>query len=140
MAAKDWSKIYQKYKGMWVALKEDEVTVVGAGSTSKAESMPSYLEPPAAFKTPTSTRSNSPSALAPLALGSPSCRRLNRTASQVNAASSHSSLSRSTSQMSRSSFGRTLTEGRPEIAPAGTAPAGQQRSWLAHSAWPNVAL
>ncbi len=35
MAAKDWSKIYQKYKGMWVALKEDEVTVVGAGSTLK---------------------------------------------------------------------------------------------------------
>jgi len=35
VAAKDWSKIYQKYKGMWVALKEDEVTVVGAGSTLK---------------------------------------------------------------------------------------------------------
>ena len=35
MAAKDWSKIYQQYKGMWVALKEDEVTVVGAGPTLK---------------------------------------------------------------------------------------------------------
>jgi D-serine dehydratase len=28
---KDWTKIYQKYKGMWVALAEDEVTVVGFG-------------------------------------------------------------------------------------------------------------
>lgn len=33
MAAIDWSKIYKKYKGKWVALKQDEETVVGAGKT-----------------------------------------------------------------------------------------------------------
>jgi predicted RNase H-like HicB family nuclease len=35
VAAKDWSKIYQKYKGLWVALKDDEETVVGSGATLK---------------------------------------------------------------------------------------------------------
>ncbi len=32
---KDWSKIYKKYKGMWVALASDEVTVLGVGKTVK---------------------------------------------------------------------------------------------------------
>ena len=32
----DWTKIYQKYKGRWVALKSDEKTVVGVGKTAKA--------------------------------------------------------------------------------------------------------
>lgn len=31
----DWTKIYQKYKGKWVALKADEKTVVGFGKTAK---------------------------------------------------------------------------------------------------------
>lgn len=31
---KDWSKIYLKYKGLWVALKSDQVTVVGSGKTA----------------------------------------------------------------------------------------------------------
>ena len=31
----DWTHIYKKYKGLWVALKEDEKTVVGAGKTAK---------------------------------------------------------------------------------------------------------
>lgn len=31
--AKDWSKLYKKYKGLWVALAEDEVTVLGVGKT-----------------------------------------------------------------------------------------------------------
>lgn len=31
----DWSKIYKKYKGLWVALKEDEQTVVASGKTAK---------------------------------------------------------------------------------------------------------
>ncbi|MCX6713912.1 MAG: hypothetical protein NTV48_02300 [Candidatus Vogelbacteria bacterium] len=26
--AKDWTKIYKKYKGLWVALAEDEITVL----------------------------------------------------------------------------------------------------------------
>jgi S-adenosylmethionine synthetase len=35
MAAKDWTKIYQdnRYKGRWVALKDDEETVIGSGLT-----------------------------------------------------------------------------------------------------------
>lgn len=35
MPAKDWSKIYAKYKGLWVALKDDEVTVIAAATTLK---------------------------------------------------------------------------------------------------------
>lgn len=35
MKAIDWSKIYKKYKGLWVALAADEVTVVGSGRTLK---------------------------------------------------------------------------------------------------------
>lgn len=31
--AKDWTKIYKKYKGLWVALAEDEETVLGVGKT-----------------------------------------------------------------------------------------------------------
>jgi hypothetical protein len=29
----DWTELYSKYKGFWVALKDDEVTVVGVGKT-----------------------------------------------------------------------------------------------------------
>ena len=29
----DWTKIYRKYKGLWVALLDDEKTVVGSGKT-----------------------------------------------------------------------------------------------------------
>ena len=31
----DWTKIFQKYKGSWVALKSDEKTVVASGKTAK---------------------------------------------------------------------------------------------------------
>jgi len=31
----DWTKIYKKYKGLWVALKDDEVTVIASGKTAK---------------------------------------------------------------------------------------------------------
>lgn len=31
----DWTKIYEKYKGLWVALKDDEKTVVASGKTAK---------------------------------------------------------------------------------------------------------
>ena len=34
--AKDWTKLIKKYKGMWVALAEDEITVLGAGKTVRA--------------------------------------------------------------------------------------------------------
>jgi len=33
MTAIDWTKIYRKYKGLWVALKDDEKTVISAGKT-----------------------------------------------------------------------------------------------------------
>lgn len=33
MTAIDWTEIFKKYKGMWVALLDDEVTVVGSGKT-----------------------------------------------------------------------------------------------------------
>jgi len=35
LVAIDWTKIFQKYKGKWVALKDDEKTVVASGSTAK---------------------------------------------------------------------------------------------------------
>ena len=35
MAAIDWSLIYKKYKGLWVALMDDEVTVITSGKTAK---------------------------------------------------------------------------------------------------------
>ena len=31
----DWTKIFQKYKGSWVALLNDEKTVVASGKTAK---------------------------------------------------------------------------------------------------------
>ena len=33
--AKDWTKLYKKYKGLWVALSRDGETVLGFGSTVK---------------------------------------------------------------------------------------------------------
>lgn len=35
MPAIDWTKIYKKYKGQWVALASNEETVVGSGKTLK---------------------------------------------------------------------------------------------------------
>lgn len=35
MAAIDWTDIYKKYKGLWVALKNDEMTVIASGKTAK---------------------------------------------------------------------------------------------------------
>jgi len=29
----DWTTIFEKYKGLWIALKDDEQTVVGSGKT-----------------------------------------------------------------------------------------------------------
>jgi len=33
--AKDWTKLYKKYKGLWVALAADEETVISIGKTAK---------------------------------------------------------------------------------------------------------
>lgn len=35
MAAIDWTHIIRKYKGLWVALKDDEKTVISSGKTLK---------------------------------------------------------------------------------------------------------
>jgi hypothetical protein len=35
MAAIDWSELFEKYAGLWVALMEDEVTVITSGTTAK---------------------------------------------------------------------------------------------------------
>lgn len=32
----DWTKLFKKYKGLWVALTEDEQTVVGSGKNAKS--------------------------------------------------------------------------------------------------------
>lgn len=34
--AKDWTKLAKTYRGLWVALAEDETTVLGAGKTVHA--------------------------------------------------------------------------------------------------------
>lgn len=33
MTAIDWTHIYKNYKGLWVALMNDEVTVISSGKT-----------------------------------------------------------------------------------------------------------
>ena len=33
----DWTKIYHRYKGLWVALQDDERTVVSSGKTAQEE-------------------------------------------------------------------------------------------------------
>lgn len=33
--AKDWTQLYRKYKGLWVALADDEETVLGVGKTAR---------------------------------------------------------------------------------------------------------
>lgn len=35
MPAIDWTNLFEQYKGLWVALKDDEKTVVGSGKTLK---------------------------------------------------------------------------------------------------------
>lgn len=33
--ATDWTKIYKRYKGMWIVLNKDEKTVISTGKTAK---------------------------------------------------------------------------------------------------------
>ena len=33
MSTINWTEIYEKYKGLWVALEEDEVTVISSGKS-----------------------------------------------------------------------------------------------------------
>ena len=52
----DWTNIYKKYKGLWVALKNDEKTVVASGKTVKdvmVKSQRKGYEKPILFRVPT---------------------------------------------------------------------------------------
>lgn len=54
--AKDWSKLFAKYKGQWVALKDDETTVVAHGNSAKNvlnKAAKSGFTNPILFKVPT---------------------------------------------------------------------------------------
>lgn len=31
----DWTKTYKRYKGLWVALKDDQKSVIASGKTAK---------------------------------------------------------------------------------------------------------
>ena len=55
MPAIDWTPIYEKYKGKWVGLAKDQITVLCAGDTlkeameearKKPEERPSYMRVP----------------------------------------------------------------------------------------------
>lgn len=52
----DWTKIFIKYKGLWVALKDDEKTVISSGKTAKEawkRAKKSGYDLPILFKVPT---------------------------------------------------------------------------------------
>ena len=52
----DLTDIYRKYKGLWVALKEDKVTVVASGQTvteALSEAKTKGFGDPILFKVPT---------------------------------------------------------------------------------------
>ncbi len=51
----DWTHIYKKYKGLWVALKDDEVTVIASGKTIKSvmyDSKKEGFDAPILFRVP----------------------------------------------------------------------------------------
>lgn len=49
MAATDWTHIYKEYKGLWIALMDDEVTVISSGKsldeTSKKAEKKGFKDP-----------------------------------------------------------------------------------------------
>jgi len=52
----DWTKIFKKYKGLWIGLKDDEKTVVASGKTVKAvmeRAKKNGYEKPILFRVPT---------------------------------------------------------------------------------------
>ncbi len=51
----DWTEICEKYKGLWVGLKDDEKTVIASGATVKEvmeKSVQQGYEKPILFKVP----------------------------------------------------------------------------------------
>ena len=52
----NWTKNFKKYKGLWVAMKKDQVTVVASGKTAKEvldAAREKGLSRPVLFKVPT---------------------------------------------------------------------------------------
>ncbi len=52
----DWTKIYTKHKGLWVALKDDQKTVISAAKTAKEawkKAREKGYEKPILFRVPT---------------------------------------------------------------------------------------
>lgn len=52
----DWTENFKKYKGLWVAMKKDQVSVVASGKTAKGvlrEARNRGLSRPILFKVPT---------------------------------------------------------------------------------------
>lgn len=49
MSVIDWTHLYKQYKGLWVALKDDEVTVISSGKsleeTSKKAKVKGFNDP-----------------------------------------------------------------------------------------------
>lgn len=58
---RDWSKLFQEYKGKWLALQDDDVTVIAAGNTLQEVSDAAHKK---GFKKPHFTRM--PQELVPL--------------------------------------------------------------------------
>ena len=53
----DWTVLFKKYKGLWVALQNDETTVIASGKTAKetlAEAQKKGFETPILTKMPQS--------------------------------------------------------------------------------------
>lgn len=51
-----WTSIYEKYKGLWVGLKDDEKTVIASGKTVKEvmqKSQKKGYKQPILFRVPT---------------------------------------------------------------------------------------
>lgn len=54
--AKDWSKIYRNHKGKWIALKDDEKTVISSAKSAKsalANAQKKGYKQPILFRVPT---------------------------------------------------------------------------------------
>ena len=55
MKSVNWTNLFKKYSGLWVALKEDEKTVVSSGKNAKKvydEALNKGLKIPIMFKVP----------------------------------------------------------------------------------------
>lgn len=56
MLAKDWTSLYNEYRGLWVALQDDEVTVIAYGKKVAdvlAKAAKNGYTDPILFKVPT---------------------------------------------------------------------------------------